>query len=25
MRQWKAALQWYSSIVDGAWAGATWN
>ncbi|MFD3322344.1 hypothetical protein [Alteromonas macleodii] len=21
MRQWKAALKWYSSIVDAAWAG----
>ena len=25
MRQWKAALKWYSSIVDSAWAGSTWN
>ena len=23
MRQWKAALKWYSSIVDAAWAGDT--
>ena len=22
VRQWKAALKWYSSIVDGAWTGA---
>lgn len=21
MRQWKSALKWYSSLVDGAWAG----
>ena len=25
MRQWKAALKWYSSIVDGAWTAGTWN
>ena len=23
MRQWKAALKWYSSIVDAAWTGGT--
>ncbi len=25
MRQWEAALKWYSSIVDAAWAAGTWN
>ncbi|WP_155661506.1 hypothetical protein [Alteromonas macleodii] len=25
MRQWKTALKWYSSIVDGAWTAGTWN